>query len=210
MLDDVKNVNSTKISANDRKRWEGASLRLSPKMSKAMSDSRGRLQHDLPGIPAGSFPTDETIVLLDTLLTLTIPVRDLYKSACCQASGRPLRHLRPLLDTHHEDQSRLIEALVDRICALGGAQNVLVGSLRQSNQFTDPLRCHLAPNRLLCDLLDAHELVLTAAQTAVPGSLQTAACPDRDLVVGRVVLTNDLHDYALREQLILLDETSAP
>jgi starvation-inducible DNA-binding protein len=176
---------------------------------KGMPDSCRSVQHDSPRMSAGDFSTDKVIMLLDTLLAHTVPVRDLYKSARCQAAGSHFRHLRSLFDAHYEDQLRLVDVLVDRICALGGASRVLVGTLLQGNRHTYPLRGHLAPNRLLCDLLEAHELLLETAQTAVPDGLQTDTSPDRDFAVGRVILTNNLQEYAVREQLIRLDQASA-
>jgi hypothetical protein len=43
----------------------------------------------------------------------------------------------------------------------------MAGTFLQGTRPTCALRGHLAPNRLLCDLLDAHELVLSAARAAM-------------------------------------------
>jgi hypothetical protein len=77
----------------------------------------------------------------------------------------------------------------------------LAGTFLQGTQPTYLLRGHLAHNRLLCDLLDGHELVLSAAGA---NSLQTDTSADRDLAVGRVVLTNELQGRSVREQLSAL------
>ncbi len=139
--------------------------------------------------------TDRVIVLLDTLLTHTVPVRDLYKSACCQAAHGHSPHLRPLLDTHYEHQLRLVDVLVYRICALGGTRRALPPTA---------MRGYVTHDRLLCGLLDAHEFVLHAAQTTEPNSVQTDTSPYCDFAVGRLVLTNDLQRDAVRTALLRL------
>jgi starvation-inducible DNA-binding protein len=169
-----------------------------------MLDSHRKVPHDSPEISARNSTADKTVVLLDELLTHTLPVRDLYKSARCQAADIRFRQLRLLFDTHYKEQLRLVDVLVDRICALGGANRVLAGTFLQGTQPTYILRGHLAPGRLLSDLLDGHELVLGAAHAAGTSSLQTDTSADRDFAVGRVVLTNDLQVHSVREQLSAL------
>jgi starvation-inducible DNA-binding protein len=166
-----------------------------------MLHSRRKVSHDSREISAVNLTTDKTVVLLEELLTHTLPVRDLYKTARCQAADIHFRELRLLFDTHYKEQLRLVDVLVDRICALGGAHRVLAGTFLQGTQPTYILRGHLAPKRLLCDLLDAHESVLSAARPAGTNGLQTDTSADRDFAVGRVVLTNDLQGHSVQEQL---------
>jgi hypothetical protein len=146
-----------------------------------------------PDNPSGNSATNTTIVLLDQLLRLTFVVRDLYASARYQSADNDASHLRPFFDTHYADQLRLGEVLVDRIGALHGAKGVFAATSTQATHTSYVLRA-LAPERLLCDLLDAHAQVLNTADTAA----------DRDFAVGRVVLTNDLQSHSVREQLVVL------
>jgi starvation-inducible DNA-binding protein len=165
--------------------------------------SNCNVPHDSPVTSVGNSSTGATIALLDELLIHTIAVRDLYKSARCQATDNRFRHLRLLFDTHYKEQLRLVDVLVDRIRALGGAGRVLAGAFLQGTLPSYALRGHLAPNRLLCDLLDAHELVL-AAHTAGTNGLQTDPSAVQDFAVGQVVLTNDLQGWTVREQLLVV------
>ena len=169
-----------------------------------MLDSRRKVPHDSPEISARNSTADKTVVLLDELLTHTLPVRDLYKTARCQAADIRFRQLRLLFDSHYKEQLRLVDVLVDRICALGGANRVLAGTFLQGTQPTYILRGHLDFSRLLCDLLDVHESALSAAHAAGTNSLQTDTSADRDFAVGQVVLTNDLQVHSVREQLSAL------
>ena len=96
---------------------------------------------DSPVMSVGEFTAHKTIVLLDELLTHTLRLRDLYKSARCQAADIQFRHLRPLFDTHYEEQLALVDVLVDRIRALGDAGRVyLAGSFLQGRP-SPHIRC---------------------------------------------------------------------
>ncbi len=150
--------------------------------------------------------TDKTIALLNELLTHTLAVRDLYKSARCQAADIHVRHLRPLFDTHYQEQLGLVDVLIDRIRVLGGANRVLAGTFLQGNLPSYAPRGRSAPNRLLCDLLDGHELVLSTARTAGTHRVQPDPSAVRDFAVGQVVLTNELQGSSIQEQLVKLDQ----
>jgi starvation-inducible DNA-binding protein len=167
--------------------------------------SNRKVPHDSPVSSVGDFAAHKTIVLLDELLTHTLPLRDLYKSARCQATDIHLRHLRPLFATHYEEQLTLVDLLVDRIRALGGASRVLAGAFLPGTPPCYALRGHVAPSRLLCDLLDAHEIVMSAAHTAgAYGQIDSSAV--QDFAVGQVLLTNEQQGCAVREQLVKLDQ----
>jgi starvation-inducible DNA-binding protein len=168
--------------------------------------SNRKVPLDSPVTSVEDFRTHQTIVLLDELLTHTLPLRDLYKGARCQTVDTHLRHLRSLFDTHYREQVALVDVLVDRIRALGGTSRVLAGAFLQSTPPSYALRGHLAPNRLLCHLLDAHEIVLSAAHTAGTRNLPAAPSAVHDFAVGHVVLTNDLQRRSLGEQLVRLDQ----
>jgi starvation-inducible DNA-binding protein len=161
---------------------------------------------DSPVMSVGEFTAHKTIVLLDELLTHTLRLRDLYKSARCQSADIQFRHLRPLFDTHYDEQLTLVDVLVDRIRALGGASRVLAGSFLQGAPTVYPLRGHLARKRLLCDLLDAHETVMGAAHPAGAYGQQADSSAVQDFAVGHVLLTNDQQGCSVRQQLLRLDQ----
>jgi starvation-inducible DNA-binding protein len=169
-----------------------------------MYGSNRKVPHDSPVMSAREFTDHKTIVLLDELLTHTLRLRDLYKSARCRAADIQFRHLRPLFGTHYEEQLALVDVLVDRIRALGGASRVLAGSFLQGTSPAYAPRGHLARKRLLCDLLDAHEMVISAAHPAGAYSQDSSAV--QDFAVGQVLLTNDQQGCSVREQLMRLDQ----
>jgi hypothetical protein len=113
---------------------------------ETMYVSNRKVPHDLRLTSAGDFMTHKTIVLLDELLTHRLALRDLYKSARCQTADIHLRHLHPLFDAHCKEQLALVDVLVDRIGALGGASCVFAGAflrgtpalLRTARSFSPP------------------------------------------------------------------------
>ncbi len=155
---------------------------------------------------AADSTTDKTIALLNDLLTHTLAVRDLYKSARYQAADIHVRHLRPLFDTHYQEQLRLVDVLVDRIRVLGGANRILAGIFLHGTLPSYAPRGHSAPNRLLCDLLDAHELILSTVRTAGTYRKQPDPSAVHDFAVGQVVLANELQGCSVQEQLVKLDQ----
>jgi hypothetical protein len=58
-----------------------------------------------------------------------------------------------------------------------------------SNRKVYALRGHVAPSRLLCDLLDAHEIVMSSAHTAGAYGQQIDSSSVQDFAVGQVLLT---------------------
>jgi starvation-inducible DNA-binding protein len=163
--------------------------------------------HERPA--AGNSPIYKAVELLEELLMHTLPVRDLYKSARCRDADIHFRPLRPLFDSHYKEQLRLVDVLVDRIRELGGESRVLAGALLQRGRLSYALRGHLGRTRLLSDLLDAHELVLSAACTDRGRSQPAAPSAVHDFAVGQVVLVNDAQGCSVREQLVRFDQQSA-
>jgi hypothetical protein len=151
--------------------------------------------------PSGNSTTNSARVLLEELLRLTFAVRDLYASTRYPGADAGIRHLRSLFDTHHAQQLRLVEILVDRIGAAHDSKDIFAAALPPDTHPAYVLR-GLASERLLCELLDAHASVLSAADRARANGLDASA--DRDFAVGRVVLTNDLQSHSVREQLAVL------
>jgi starvation-inducible DNA-binding protein len=171
-----------------------------------MHVSNRKVPHDSTVTSVGDFTAHKTIVLLDELLTHTLLLRDLYKSARCRTADIHFRHLRPLFDTHYKEQLALVDVLVDRIRTLGGASRVLAGAFLQGTPPSYAPRGRSAPNRLLCDLLDAHEIVLSAAHTTGTNSHQSDSSAVQDFAVGQVLLANDQQAGSVREQLVKLDQ----
>lgn len=158
--------------------------------------SNCNVSRDPPVALAGNSTAYATVALLEELLIETIAVRDLYKSARCRTAATQFHHLRALFDAHYKEQLRLVDVLVERIRALGGAGRVLAGTFLQG---TPPRGGRSGPNQLLHDLINAHESVLSVAHAASYGR-RTDPSSVQDFAVGQAVLTNEQQGCAVQEQ----------
>lgn len=149
----------------------------------------------------------KTVEVLGELLNHSIRLRDLYKYARWQTSDLQFHRLYLLFDGHYQEQIRLVDVLIDRVRMLGGAGRVFAGSFLQDTQFSHALRRRVSLVRLLRDLLDAHELVLSAARPTGLNDGRTDRSWTRDFAVGQVVLTNDLQSISIGEHLTARERT---
>ena len=149
----------------------------------------------------------KTIEVLSELLARSIRLRDLYKYARWQTSDLQLHRLYLLFDGHYLEQIRLVDVLIDRVRMLGGARYVFAGDFLQGTHFSSALRGRVSLVRLLRDLLDAHELVLSAARPNRLIEERTDRAWTRDFGVGQVVLTNDLQGSTIAEHLAARERT---
>jgi starvation-inducible DNA-binding protein len=146
----------------------------------------------------GDAESRKTIAVLEELLDQSIYLRDLYKNARWQATDIRHRRVRQLFDRHYKEQFQLVDVLADRIRLLGGAHQLFGSQFLQDTRFACALRGHKATDRLLRELLDAHDSVLST------GRPHGSALDDqwtRDFAVGQVVLTNDAQSSSISDQL---------
>jgi len=150
----------------------------------------------------GDSATDNGVTLLEELLIHTITVRDLYRYARHRSANTHFYHLQPLFETHYKEQLRLVDVLVERMRVLGGDSRVAASAFVRGSHPSCAQHGRLTQNRLLCDLLDAHEVLLSAVQPAGAQRVSIDRSAAHDFVVGEVVLTNEQQVAAVREQLL--------
>ena len=153
------------------------------------------------GTATKTMTSDTAIAPFDELLAHSIRLRDLYKNARCQISDPQCRPLRLLFDDHYREQLRLVDVLIDRVRALGGASRIFADDFLQSPHLTHALRGRQAQNRLLREMLEAHEWVLSAARPDGTSDVYGEGSWVRDFAVGQVVLSNDLQSRSIGELL---------
>jgi starvation-inducible DNA-binding protein len=161
-----------------------------------------RARRDSFAAAADNSAPDSGIALLEELLTQTIAVRDLYRYARHRSANTHFHRLVPLFETHYKDQLRLVDVLVERMRTLGGGSRVVASAFVRGSDFVCAQGGGLTPSRLLSDLLDAHEMVLSAVQTSGSNRVSIDHLAAHDFAVGDVVLTNELQVGAVREQLL--------
>jgi starvation-inducible DNA-binding protein len=143
----------------------------------------------------------KTVAVLEELLAQSIHLRDLYKHARCQTSDIQYLRVRQLFDAHYREQLHLVDVLIDRIRTLAGASGVLAGDLLIGTHFSLSIGGRASIARLLHELLEAHELVLSTALPTGTNDARSDQSWNRDFAVGQVVLTNDLQRSAVSEHL---------
>jgi len=139
----------------------------------------------------------ETVAILEELLAQSIRLRNLYKAARWQTCNGELCRMHQLFEGHYKEQLHLVDVLIDRVRMLGGTGRVLAGDFLKGTPLRCEVRGHSAPGRLVEELLDAHESVLSTAQPAGANDKRQSG---HEYAVGLVVLTSDLQSVSLREQ----------
>jgi hypothetical protein len=132
---------------------------------------------------ADSSATDNGIALLEEILIQTIAIRDLYRLARHRSAKSRFHHLVWQFEAHHRDQLRLVDVLVERMRALGGGSQVVASAFVRGDASCAQLG-RLTPSRLLSDLLDAHELVLSAIRPSGSARISIDQSAAHDFAVG--------------------------
>lgn len=126
----------------------------------------------------------------------------LYKKHHWLMRGATFYQLHLLLDKHAGEQIELIDALAERIQALGG---IAVGDPRHVAEITrlprPPNGCEEVP-AMLSRLLEAHEMILIDAHEAAHRVAELGDDGTNDLVVSNVIRTEERQAWFLAEHLV--------
>jgi starvation-inducible DNA-binding protein len=135
--------------------------------------------------------------LADTRILYT-----LYKKHHWLMRGATFYQLHLLLDKHADEQLALVDALAERVQALGG---VAVGDPRHVAEITSiprpPDGVEEVP-AMLSRLLSAHEAILVDARDAARRAAELGDDGTNDLLVSQVVRTGEAQVWFLAEHLV--------
>jgi starvation-inducible DNA-binding protein len=144
----------------------------------------------------------ETASLLNTILSNTRILHDLYKKSHWVMRGATFYQLHLLMDKHAGEQYELIDLLAERIQTLGA---VAVGDPRHVAELTSvprpPDGVEEVP-AMLSRLLDAHELLLVETRMAARRAAEVGDEGTNDLLVSDVLRTNELQAWFVAEHLV--------
>ena len=129
----------------------------------------------------------KTLAVLERVLRESMRLGELHKNARWQISGSRLYKIRQTLNELYREQRSLIGLLVDRIHHLSGVHPEFGEDSMRCAGVCRAIRGPMALNRLLRDLLEAHEAVLRASRHDADDNRVVL----RDFVIGQVVLTNE-------------------
>lgn len=139
---------------------------------------------------------------LNQVLADTITLRDLYKKHHWQLSGPTFYALHLLFDKHAEEQTRLVDALAERVQLLGGVAIAMGGHVAEVTRIESPPRGREEVPVQLSRLLEAHEHILIEARTLAREAARLGDDGTNDLIVSEVVRTNELQVWFVSEHLV--------
>jgi starvation-inducible DNA-binding protein len=142
-----------------------------------------------------------SVAMLNHVLAQTMALRDLYKKHHWQTSGETFYELHLLYDKHYGEQVDLMDALAERVQALGGV------ALALAQDFVEDSRIPRAPKgrenaaAQLERLLEAHEIVLAETRPLAREAAENGDDGTNDLLVSQIVRTNEAQSWFLGEHL---------
>jgi starvation-inducible DNA-binding protein len=143
----------------------------------------------------------QSVAALNRLLAHTMALRDQYKKSHWQTSGASFFELHLLFDKHYNEQAEWMDALGERVQALGGVSRALAKDVVEESRLArGPSGIESATTQLQ-RLVDAHELVL---QEARPLAREAAARGDdgtNDLIVSQLVRGNEQQSWFVTRHL---------
>jgi len=138
---------------------------------------------------------------LNPLLANTMVLRDLYKKHHWQVSGATFYQLHLLFDKHYNEQVELMDALAERIVALGGVPLAAQHDVAEASSIARPPKGRESVPAQITRLLDAHEQILVQSRRTAREASENGDDGTNDLIVSDVIRTNEMHVFFLSEHL---------
>jgi len=139
---------------------------------------------------------------LNQLLVDTMTLRDMYKKHHWQVSGPTFYQLHLLFDKHFNEQSRMVDAIAERIQSLGGVSIAMAHDVAEMTLIPRPPRGREEVPTQLARLLHAHEIVLKEARAMARQAAEAGDDGTNDLLVSEVIRTNELQAWFVSEHLV--------
>ncbi|GAB2562338.1 Dps family protein [Spirosoma aerophilum] len=139
---------------------------------------------------------------LDQILADTVTLRDLYKKHHWQLVGPTFYQLHLLFDKHYEEQSKLVDAIAERIQLLGGLSIAMAADVAEMTKIPRPPRDREEVPVQILRLFEAHELLLAEIREAAKQADETGDEGTNDLLVSQVLRTNELQAWFVYEHIV--------
>ena len=189
-------------------------------MSKALRDADEILQHASPVVHQHSHEIQpfghlvrmpialaesackESVENLNQLLADTMTLRDMYKKHHWQVSGPTFYQLHLLFDKHFDEQSKLVDAVAERIQLLGGVSIAMSHDVAEATFIPRPPKGREPVPVQISRLLHAHEIVLKEARTMARVAAERDDQATNDLLVSDVIRTNEMQVWFVAEHVV--------
>jgi starvation-inducible DNA-binding protein len=133
----------------------------------------------------------EAVTNLNQLLADTIALRDLYRKHHWQVTGPMFGPLHALFDKHYQEQDAVVDAIAERIQALGGVSLATAHDVADTTIVPRAPRGREAVPGQVSRLLYAHEIVLKEARTMARLAADQDDVGTNDLLVSQVIRLNE-------------------
>ena len=144
----------------------------------------------------------ESVENLNQLLADTMTLRDLYKKHHWQVSGPTFYSLHLLYDKHFEEQSALVDAIAERVQALGGVSLAMAHDVAETTLIPRPPKGREEVSAQAARLLHAHEIVLKESRTMARLAADRGDDGTNDLIVSNVIRTGEAQVWFVAEHVI--------
>jgi starvation-inducible DNA-binding protein len=144
----------------------------------------------------------ESVENLNQLLADTMTLRDLYKKHHWQVAGPTFYSLHLLFDKHFEEQSGLVDAIAERIQALGGVSLAMAHDVAETTLIPRPPKGREGVPAQISRLLHAHEIVLKEARTMARLAADRGDDGTNDLIVSNVIRTGEAQVWFVAEHVV--------
>jgi starvation-inducible DNA-binding protein len=144
----------------------------------------------------------ESVENLNQLLADTITLRDLYKKHHWQVAGPTFMQLHLLFDKHAGEQTELVDALAERVQALGGVCLAMGADIAEATLIPRPPKGRESAPTQISRLLHAHEVVLKEARTMARLASEAGDDGTNDLLVSQIIRQNEQQVWFVAEHVI--------
>jgi len=144
----------------------------------------------------------ESVANLNQVLADSMSLRDLYKKHHWQVAGPTFYQLHLLFDKHYAEQSKLIDAIAERIQLLGGVSIAMAADVAETTLVPRPPKGRESVPLQISRLLHAHEIILKEARTMARQAVERNDDGTNDLLVSDVIRTNELQVWFVAEHVV--------
>jgi starvation-inducible DNA-binding protein len=144
----------------------------------------------------------DSVANLNQLLADTITLRDLYKKHHWQVAGPTFMQLHLLFDKHAAEQSEIVDALAERIQALGGVCVAMAHDVAEATLIPRPPKGREEAPVQISRLLHAHEIVIKEARAMARRASEQGDDGTNDLLVSDVIRQNEQQVWFVAEHVI--------
>jgi starvation-inducible DNA-binding protein len=145
---------------------------------------------------------EATVGMLVQVQADAMALRDLYKKSHWQVTGPTFYQLHLLFDKHYDEQVDLVDALAERIQALGGVSVAMGADVAEMTKIPRPPKGREEAPVMISRLLDAHEIILKESREFAGKASDSGDDGTNDLLVSQVVRTNEAQVWFISEHLV--------